>query len=561
MRFLHFFRTSPILPYFYQPQGAAGKHLPMDTAGQNPYLDRSLMQSCRHVLFRSETILIPASFHARVAGHVSALHPAVFGLAVFGLAVSANAAMAAEQSSHPALAMSTCELTLPGTPLTMAAECGWFEVAENPAEPNGRHIKLRVARVPARERRVEPDPVLFLAGGPGQAASEAWLIVAPAFTKLNKNRDILLIDQRGTGQSNPLRCPQAELAEALATDWDQLAGTTRQCLQSLDADPRFYTTTIAMQDYDLVRAALGYEQVNLLGISYGTRAAQVYLRLFPQRVRTLVLDGVAPQTLALGTEHAEKLDLALQRILASCAADPPCNQAYPGLAQNLNDMIQQLEISPVEVTVDNPLTGQPFTFTFDREALASSIRFLTYSAETQAMLPLLIHEAATQNNYGRIASQLLITASGLSESIAQGMELSVVCAEDFPLFPGAGTDSGRLLGNSMTRAAAIQCAIWPRGEVPAGFHEPVISDTPALLLSGELDPVTPPEYAEQVKAGLSNSLHLVATGQGHSISSRGCVGQVVTDFIVAASLDGLDAQCLAQLQASPWFMSLTGPNP
>jgi len=561
VRFLHFFRTSPILPYFYQPQGAAGKHLPMDTAGQNPYLDRSLMQSCRHVLFRSETILIPASFHARVAGHVSALHPAVFGLAVFGLAVSANAAMAAEQSSHPALAMSTCELTLPGTPLSMAAECGWFEVAENPAEPNGRHIKLRVARVPARERRVEPDPVLFLAGGPGQAASEAWLIVAPAFTKLNKNRDILLIDQRGTGQSNPLRCPQAELAEALATDWDQLAGTTRQCLQSLDADPRFYTTTIAMQDYDLVRAALGYEQVNLLGISYGTRAAQVYLRLFPQRVRTLVLDGVAPQTLALGTEHAEKLDLALQRILASCAADPPCNQAYPGLAQNLNDMIQQLEISPVEVTVDNPLTGQPFTFTFDREALASSIRFLTYSAETQAMLPLLIHEAATQNNYGRIASQLLITASGLSESIAQGMELSVVCAEDFPLFPGAGTDSGRLLGNSMTRAAAIQCAIWPRGEVPAGFHEPVTSDTPALLLSGELDPVTPSEYAEQVKAGLSNSLHLVATGQGHSISSRGCVGQVVTDFIVAASLDGLDAQCLAQLQASPWFMSLTGPNP
>jgi pimeloyl-ACP methyl ester carboxylesterase len=495
--------------------------------------------------------LNPQSFHfflARVA-------------ASSWLAVCANIAIAAEPSSHPALAMAACELTLPGTPLTMAAECGWLEVAENPAEPDGRRIKLRVARVPAQERSVERDPLVFLAGGPGQAASEAWLIVASAFTRLNKNRDIVLIDQRGTGQSNPLRCPQAELAESLATDWDHMADATRQCLDAIDADPRFYTTTIAMQDYDLVRAALGYEKVNLLGISYGTRAAQVYLRLFPDRVRTLVLDGVAPQTLALGTEHAEKLDLALQRVLSSCAADPTCDQAYPELAESLDFLVRQLDSSPEQVTVDHPLTGQPFTFTLDREAFASGIRFLTYSAETQAMLPLLIHEAATRNNYQRIASQLLITASGLSESIAQGMEMSVICAEDFPLFPELAANSERLLGDTMARAAAINCTIWPRGDVPADFHEPVVSATPALLLSGELDPVTPPEYAEQVKAGFSNSLHLVAPGQGHSVSSRDCLGQVVTDFIVAARLDGLDTKCLSQLQASPWFMSLTGPNP
>jgi len=528
----------------------------MDTACRNPYLERTLPPPVQHAIFCRNAILIPQRFHTFLAGYASALY-----LAVLGLAGVANIAIAAGPASHPALAMSACELTLPGTPLTMAAECGWLEVAENPADPNGRHIKLRVARVPAQERSVEPDPLVFLAGGPGQAASEAWLIVAPAFTKLNKNRDILLIDQRGTGQSNPLRCPQSELAESLATDWDQMADTTRQCLDALVADPRFYTTTIAMQDYDLVRAALGYEKLNLLGVSYGTRAAQVYLRLFPERVRTLVLDGVAPQTLALGTEHAEKLDLALERILASCAADTTCNQAYPELAESLDFLVRQLESAPEEITVDNPLTGQPLTFVFDREAFASAIRFLTYSAETQAMLPLLIHEAAAQNNYKRIASQLLITASGLSESIAQGMEMSVVCAEDFPLFPAPAPNSGRLLGDSMTRAAAIQCAIWPRGDVPADFHEPVVSATPALLLSGELDPVTPPEYAEQVRAGFSNSLHLVAQGQGHGISSRGCVGQVVTDFIVAASLAGLDTKCLTQLQASPWFMSLTGPNP
>lgn len=485
---------------------------------------------------------------------------------VYGLAAVAAPVFAQSDTASKTLELTTCELSLPGTGLTAPAQCGWFEVAENPLVPDGRQIKLRVARVPAQERRVEPDPLVLFAGGPGQAASEAWLIVAPALRKLTKNRDVLLIDQRGTGQSNPLRCPQMELAEALAVDWDQLEQTTRDCLAALDGDPRYYTTTIAMQDYDLVRAALGYDKVNLLGVSYGTRAAQVYLRLFPDRVRTVVLDSVAPQTLALGTEHAEKLDQALHQVLSACEADADCNQAFPQVTQDLAALIEQLDLAPVQVTVDHPLTGQPFELEFDREVLASAIRFLTYSAETQAMLPLLIHEAATGNYYNRLASQMLITASGLTESIAQGMELSVVCAEDFPLFPVEDEDAENhhdqlLMGNSMIKASRIQCAIWPHGEVPAGFHEPVVSDKPTLLLSGALDPVTPPEYAEEVKAHLSNSLHLVVPGQGHSVTGRGCLGQLVSDFIIAGELDGLDTDCISRLQASPWFMTLTGPNP
>ena len=184
-------------------------------------------------------------------------------LAVCSLSLLLHPARAQGADTSPVLEMKNCQLTLPGTGLTAEAECGWFQVAENPSQPEGHKIKLRVARVPARERRVEPDPLVLLAGGPGQAASEAWLIVAPALKKVNKNRDILLIDQRGTGQSNALRCPEMELAEALAVDWDQLEKTTRECLDALEGDPRFYTTTIAMQDYDLVRAALGYEKLNL----------------------------------------------------------------------------------------------------------------------------------------------------------------------------------------------------------------------------------------------------------------------------------------------------------
>jgi len=482
------------------------------------------------------------------------------------LLLALNPVSARGEKKKPSLEMTICQLMLPGTSLTTEAECGWLEVPEDPSRPAGKIIKLRVARVPAKERHVEPDPLVLFAGGPGQAASEAWLIIAPALRRVNKNRDVLLVDQRGTGQSNPLRCPQMELAEALAVDWDRLADLTRECLEGLDGDPRFYTTTIAMQDYDRVRAALGYERLNLLGVSYGTRAAQVYLRLFPERVRTVVLDSVTPQDLALGTEHALRLDQTVARVLSSCESDAECNQTFPDVLHDLNSLIGRVIEGPIEVTVDHPLTGQPLSLNLDRQVLASAIRFLTYSSETQALLPLLIHEAATTGHYERLVSQLLITTSGFTDSIAQGMELSVICSEDYPVFPQAegshmSEDSMSLLGDAMLKATRIQCEIWPRGEVPPDFHAPVVSDKPVLLLSGELDPVTPPEYAERVKSHLSNSLHLIAPGQGHSVSSRGCIGQLISDFVIAGEFGQLDTQCLDQLKSSPWFMSLTGPNP
>jgi pimeloyl-ACP methyl ester carboxylesterase len=460
--------------------------------------------------------------------------------------------------------LSQCELTLAGTNLSAPAECGGLEVPENPAQPNGRKIRLNIARVPAQGRVAEPDPLFVFAGGPGQAATESWLIVAGALRKVNEDRDIILIDQRGTGQSNALKCPQIELKEALSADWDDLEAQTRQCLDSLDGDPRFYTTTIGMQDYDRVRAALGYEQINLFGVSYGTRAAQVYLRNFPDRVRTMVLDSVVPQDLALGTEHAIKLDQAIFRVLEACDLDDDCHSNFPGSAEKLRTLMRRLAEQPVGVTVPHPNTGAPFSLTFDRTVLAFALRFLTYGADTQAMLPLLVHEAATKNDFDRLASQMLITAAGLQDAISQGMELSVICSEDFPLFPAADAvpeDAQSLMGNLMLKSSGIQCAIWPSGDVPDNFHDPVESAVPALLLSGELDPVTPPEYADRVMAHLSDSRHLVAPGQGHSVTGRGCLGDLVSEFIISGSSAELDTDCIENIKASPFFVSLTGPKP
>jgi len=469
--------------------------------------------------------------------------------------------LAQESGQDKDINLETCELVVPGTPLSTMAECGWLEVAENPAEPEGRKISIRVARVPAAGRTSEPDPLLFFAGGPGQAATETWPIVAGGLRKLNENRDILLIDQRGTGQSNPLRCPQLELEEMLNFDWDDLAHTTRECLESLDDDPRFYTTTIAMQDFDKVRAALGYDSVNLFGVSYGTRAAQVYLRLFPDRVRTMVLDSVVPQTLALGTDHAENLDHALYRVLEACDEDSDCHDAFPGSAQKLSELVKKLDETPMETTVIHPTTGKPHELTFDREVMASSLRFLTYTSDTQAMLPLLVFEAATENHFERLASQMLIAATGLQQSIAQGMELSVICSEDFPFFPNNSDNSQYLMGDLMLKASRIQCGIWPTDPAPADFHEPVHSDIPVLLLSGELDPVTPPPYAEQLLPWFPNATHLIAPGQGHSVTGRGCLGKLVSEFIIAGSMEELDTACIEQMQSTPYFISLTGPKP
>lgn len=477
------------------------------------------------------------------------------------LGVALSAVAVAQEERGPGLQLEPCELTLPGSPAAAKAECGEFQVPENPAEPGGRKIGLNVARVPASGRTAEPDPVFLFAGGPGQAATEAWLLVAGALNKVNENRDVILIDQRGTGKSNPLKCPEMDIEDALSTDWDQLEELTRECLNGIDGDPRFYTTTIGMQDYDAVREALGYERINLWGASYGTRAAQVYLRLYPERVRSLVLDSVVPQELALGVDHAIKLDQAVFQVLAACDLDAECAEAFPDTADKLRALVERLEAGPVETTIEHPTKGTPLTMTFDRDALAASLRFLMYSAESQALLPLLIFEAATSGDYTRLASQMLISTSGLEEMIALGMELSVMCAEDFPYFPKEDNHAGLLMGNTMIEATRVQCGVWPRGEVPPGFHQPVESDKPVLLLSGELDPVTPPEYADRVAEHMPNSLHLVAPGQGHSVTVRGCMGDLVAEFIEKAGFEDIDTTCISQMKRAPYFTSLTGPKP
>jgi pimeloyl-ACP methyl ester carboxylesterase len=457
---------------------------------------------------------------------------------------------------------SNCTLTLPGTTGSTVARCGWLEVPENPAAPEARQIRLHVALAPAAARVSRPDPLFFFAGGPGQSASEAWVMLRPILEKIRKDRDIVLIDQRGTGKSNPLKCPIEE-GDALETSVDPalISRLTRQCLEDLDADPRFYTTTIAMQDYDQVRRAMGYERINLLGISYGTRSSQVYLRHYPEHVRSVILDSVVPMELALGQEHGQMLDRAIGIIFADCRLDQQCAEQFGSGAGDLRALIRQLREHPRDISFTHPYTGKQESLTVTADVLAFAIRFLSYSSQTQAVLPLLVHEAITTGNLNRLATQAMLIGGTLSEQISRGMELSVICSEDYPHMVMDEATADTLLGATMLQVLHTACGIWPQGAVPDDFHQPVTAETPVLLLAGTRDPVTPPVYAERTALHYPDSLVLIAPGLGHSVSTNPCIRDISAAFIDRGTLANLDTRCVRQIRPAPFFTSILGPNP
>ncbi len=463
--------------------------------------------------------------------------------------------------SHAALVFEDCRLATPGTALRANARCARYPVAENPAKPDGKQIQLKVAVIPARGKPVQPDAVAFLAGGPGQSATESWPSIAGAFRSVRRERDILLVDQRGTGESNRLACPWSEELELVDPETLDLAELTRECLEQLDGDARFYTTTLAVQDLEAVRQALGYEQLTLVGVSYGTRVALEYLRRYPESVRAVVLDGVVPPELALGSEHARNAQQALGDAFARCVEDNECRERFGNPAESFAALRQALADGSITIALRHPATGKALEVPFNDLSLAAAIRLLNYQAEGVALIPLLLDDAVATQDFSRLAAQALMTSAALARSLSRGMELSVVCSEDEPFFTTRESDENTYLGRRFTAMIEEQCSVWPKGAVPEDFHAPVHSDKPVLLLSGENDPVTPPRYGEQVAATLSNALHVVVPGQGHNVIPRGCVPRVLAAFIETPDIHALDITCIDDLGPTPFFTTFAGPEP
>jgi pimeloyl-ACP methyl ester carboxylesterase len=463
------------------------------------------------------------------------------------------------------ITLTACDLAQPNSGLSTAAWCSDFPVPENRADPHSRMIKLKLAVLRSRAQVASQDMLVFLAGGPGQAATDSAGTVAATLKPLLAHRHVLLLDQRGTGGSNALDCKEPDEAAAPGDstfDAGKLRAAAAVCLHELagHADPRYYTTTIAAQDLEDVRKALGSPSFDLLGVSYGTRMAQQYLRRFPQAVRSVVLDSVVPNTAVLGEDFARNLDDALKAQFARCTAAPACKKQFGDPDQTLYQLRDALRANPHEVSFRDPQSYQTVKRVLNEDALASVVRMFAYTPATAALLPLSI-DAAAHGDVGPLLGQAKILSGELSELMGSGMQYSVICSEDADLLTPRPQDAGTILGTRMIDSLKAVCSVWPKGIRPADFHQPLKTDKPVLLLAGQYDPVTPPRYAETVAKGLPNARVLVLKGQAHSVMAAGCMPQLIQHFVEQLDPKTLDASCLDRLQPTPIFIDFNGSTP
>lgn len=468
----------------------------------------------------------------------------------------------ASVAAVPSLVFEDCDLQDGHGVPRVEAQCARFEVPENHDEPDGRQIALRIVRVEARRAGAHDDPVVLLAGGPGQSAVDAYVAMRAGFSRLNRDRDVLLIDQRGTGGSNRLACGLPDLETQIETSPAELKRLATECLAEIGdrADVRHYTTSDYILDLERVRTALGIAQFNLVGGSYGTRVALEYLRRHPDAIRTVIVDGVVPPTLALTRDHARNLDEALEKIFASCAGDADCRERLGRPSQILQRLHEQLRKVPARADYPDPIDYTPKSGELTHEILAGIVRLFAYQPESTALLPLLLAEAA-QGRAEPLLAQFGLLLRSLDDQLAHGMELSVTCTEDLPFLAPRPDDDQTLLGAALVEVLIAQCEVWPRGRLPEDFKRPLRSDKPVLILSGEFDPVTPPRYGDEIVQTLSNSRHIVAPGQGHIAMTRGCLPRLAAEFVDAADAAALDASCVEALGTLPFFLDYNGFGP
>lgn len=447
---------------------------------------------------------------------------------------------------------------------SIKARCGTLLRPLDPTGAVAGEIELEVAVIPALDLVPEPDPLVPIAGGPGQGTVEFYAAYSSAFEHVRRSRDILLIDQRGTGESSSMDCPVDDDLVDGQYSTELTLEYTKACLDQLPADPRFFTTSVAVTDLEAVRESLGYPTLNLYGISYGTRVAQHFARRYPGSTRTVVLDGVVPPQISLGPEIATEGQKAVNAILARCAEDAACDKRFPDIRNTFRKVIEELRESPVTIAVPHPGTGRLEQTVFGRSELATAIRLLAYHTNSIALLPLLINEAGN-GNYVPLGAQYKMTVIAMTDVLSLGMHNAIVCTEDFPFFEKTKIDYGRIaatyMGALQLRAIEAICSMWPKGPIDPAFKAPLSTDLPVLLLSGDADPITPPRYADLAAVKLSNARHLIGRHQGHGQIGVGCTGRLVATFIDTADPKGLETACLDRSFVMPFFLDFSGPTP
>ena len=440
---------------------------------------------------------------------------------------AAAALLIASPAAQPTLPLRAC------SPQGVAARCGTLLVPENRARPQGRKIGLSIVVIPSRLKPARHDAFTYLAGGPGvAAASEMPSAVLSIWSRVREHHDIVLVDQRGTGGSNPLDClpPKGSL------DSDaQRKSYADDCLKSLKGNPALYGTRAAMDDLDAVRTALGYRTLDVYGTSYGATAAQVYLERHPHSVRTLILDGATFLDVPFYSRYAQNAQRALDRIAQRCAAQRSCKRAFPHWRADLTSLIAKWNQKPADLGKLGKLSGT---------GLAGVVQQMTIAAESAADVPLVVTQAAA-GDYLPLAPYV-----GTGAMTGSMMYWSILCNEPWVGLNSTGPwhsylDGYTTFSLSLYRSA---CAYVPkRAEAPSDWKRPH-SDVPALVLAGGADPQDPIGNLPGLAQALPHSRVIVVPGLGHSIGQYGCLGTLVADFIDRGTAKGLDTRCVRAIQ-------------
>jgi len=436
--------------------------------------------------------------------------------------------------------------------------CGYIIVNENPNEPNGQKINIHYAVIPAVKNIYPNQAFLAIAGGPGQSAIDNAPLFNNTFARIRETRDILLIDQRGTGRSNILKCPEDKSVSPLLMNegnFDTIAETNK-CLAAIDGDVTQYTSTAALKDFEAVRISLGYDKLHIYGISYGTRMAQLYMREYAKAIATVTLDGVVPMqqsVLAIGLA----IDRAVDLLISECENLSRCQQQFPSLRKALATTEVELMLSPVKAQIFHPMTGQPTEFLLTHDKFLSVIRLALYSPTTRVLLPYAIHQAG-EKNYQAVLGLYSLTMEGID--IAMGMHASVVCSEDIHrLSTDLSTElETSYMGRTMFTELSKVCSVWPSTKVDETFSAPISNNIPTLLLSGELDPATPPDWAILAMADMKNAKHLVAPHAAHGVAMQSCANRLVAQLVNEGSTAELDGDCLKEERPRGFYLNANG---
>lgn len=441
-----------------------------------------------------------------------------------------------------------------------------MEVWEDRERASGRRIGIRFVVIPGTGAGRAREAIVPLAGGPGQDATGSAGGVARMLAGAREGRDLLFMDHRGTGGSNPLPCEisvpgnlQSYLVEFFTTE-----GVAR-CARALAprADVRLYTSAHAAGDLEQLRAALGYERLDLFGGSYGTRTALVYLRRHPERVRSVLMQGAVPTDIRYPLTVAPDAQMAIDGVFADCARDARCRADFSDPAADLRTSLRRLDAGPVEARVVSPLTGEVSTVRLSRERFTEALRYMTYGPAASSLVPVVLHHAA-RGDFGPAAEQALYWRMGLVSASSRGLYLAVTCPEDVAFADSARAERlarGTYLGSWRVRDQRGACAAWPHDRLDSSFVEPVRSEVPVLVLNGQWDPATASHHAQRMLRTLPNGRLVVIPGAGHGsyglVGAEACETALMVQFIRTADARGVDASCTERVRRPPFPVSLS----